>query len=77
MTIALVINGVPDLQLSMAEGLESLKVFLMDRQNAGCTVTPSEEAAFGIRYRIEHPSHGIETVYLTYYQDAAGDPDIT
>ena len=35
------------------------------------------EIAFGIEYRIEHPSHGIETVYLTYYQDAADDLDVT
>jgi hypothetical protein len=75
MAVALVINGVPDLQLSMAEGLESLKVLLADRENGGCTVTPSGEIAFGIEYRIEHPSHGIETVYLTYYQDAADDLD--
>ena len=77
MAVALVINGVPDLQPSMAEGLESLKIILMDRQNAGCTVTPGGTIAFGIEYRIEHPSHGIETVYLTYYQDAADDLDVT
>jgi hypothetical protein len=75
MAVALVINGVPDLQLSMAEGLASLKILLADRENGGCTVTPSGEIAFGIEYRIEHPSHGIETVYLTYYQDAADDLD--
>jgi hypothetical protein len=77
MAVALVINGVPDLQQSMAEGLESLRILLADRQNGGCTITPSEETAFGIEYRIEHPSHGIETVYLTYYQDPADEPDLT
>jgi hypothetical protein len=77
MTVALVINGVPDLQLSMAEGLASLRILLADRESGGCTVTPSGEIAFGIQYRIEHPSHGIETVYLTYYQDAADDLDVT
>jgi len=59
----------------MATGLESLKVILMDRQSAGCSVTPSGAIAFGIEYRIEHPTHGIETVYLTYYQDPADDPE--
>jgi hypothetical protein len=77
MAVALVINGVPDLQLSMAEGLASLRILLTDRENEGCTITPSGEIAFGIEYRIEYPSHGIETVYLTYYQDAADDLDIT
>jgi hypothetical protein len=77
MAVALVINGVPDLQQSMADGLESLRILLADRQNGGCTITPSEEITFGIEYRIEHPSHGIETVYLTCYQDPADDPDST
>lgn len=77
MAVALVINGVPDLQPSMAEGLASLKILLADRQSGGCAVTPGGEIAFGIQYRIEHPAHGIETVYLTYYQDAADDLDIT
>jgi hypothetical protein len=77
MTVALVINGVPDLQPSMAEGLESLKIILMDRQKAGCTVTPGGSIAFGIEYRIEHPSHGIETIYLTNYQDPADDLDLS
>jgi hypothetical protein len=73
MPVALVLNGVPDLQLSMEEGLESLRILLTDRQNGGCTVTPSGQIAFGIQYRIEHPSHGIETVYLTYFQEPADD----
>jgi hypothetical protein len=70
MAVALVLNGIPDLQLSMEKGLEALGILLADRQNGGCTVTPSGQIAFGIQYRIEHPSHGIETVYLTYYQEA-------
>jgi hypothetical protein len=77
MAVALVINGVPDLQQSMGDGLESLRILLTDRKNGGCTITPSEEIAFGIEYRIEHPSHGIETVYLTCYQDPAEDLDDT
>ena len=77
MAVALVLNGVPDLQSSMEDGLESLRILLADRQNGGCTITPGGEVTFGIQYRIEHPSHGIETVYLTYYQEAADDPDPT
>ena len=77
MAVALVLNGVPDLQVSMEEGLESLRVLLTDRQSGGCTVSPGGEIAFGIQYRIEHPSHGIETVYLTYYQDGTDDLDAT
>jgi hypothetical protein len=76
MAVALVLNGVPDPQSSMESGLESLKILLTDRQNGGCTITPSGPIAFGIQYRIEHPSHGIETVYLTYYQETPDDPDI-
>jgi hypothetical protein len=75
MAVALVINGIPDIQQSEGEGLESLRILLQDRQSAGCTITPSERVAFGIEYRVEHPSHGIELIYLTYYQDPADDPD--
>jgi hypothetical protein len=75
MAVALVLNGVPDLQLSMEKGLEALSILLADRQNGGCLVTPSSEIGFGIQYRIEHPTHGIETVYLTYYQEATDDLD--
>jgi hypothetical protein len=74
MSVALVINGVPDLQPSTAEGLESLRILLGDRVNGGCTITPSGKIAFGIEYRIEHPTHEVETVYLTQYQDPADDP---
>lgn len=70
MAVALVINGIPDLQPSMAEGLESLRTLLTDRRNAGCSVIPDAQGAFGIEYRIEHPTHGIEIVYLTDYQDS-------
>jgi hypothetical protein len=74
MAVALVINGIPDPQPSVAAGLEALKAILTDRQMAGCAITPSGSIAFGIKYRIEHPSHGIETIYLTDYQDPADLP---
>jgi hypothetical protein len=73
MAVALVLNGIPDLQPSMAEGLECLKVLLADRQNAGCTITPTEEATVGTEYRIQHPGNGVEIVYLTDYPDPAND----
>jgi len=38
MAVALVLNGMPDLQPSVAEGLECLKLLLADRQNGGCTI---------------------------------------
>ncbi|HTV79557.1 MAG TPA: hypothetical protein VMF03_14980 [Steroidobacteraceae bacterium] len=75
MAVALVINGVPDIQLSMTDGLEVLKVLLSDRQSVGCAVTPTERIGFGIQYRIEHPSHEVETVFLTYFHDSADDPE--
>lgn len=77
MAVALVLNGIPDPQSSMEAGLESLKILLEDRQNGGCTISPGGEIGFGIQYRIEHPSHGIETVYLTYYQESADEVDAT
>jgi hypothetical protein len=77
MAVALVLNGVPDLQASVEAGLDSLRILLTDRESSGCTVTPGGEITFGIQYRIEHPSHGIETVYLTYYQDSTDDPGTT
>jgi len=73
MAVALVLNGIPDIQLSMADGLACLKVLLADRRNAGCTITPTEGAAFGIEYRIQHPDHGAEVVYLTDYPDPANE----
>jgi len=73
MTVALVLNGIPDLQLSMADGLDRLKSLLADRQGAGCTITPTEEAAFGVQYRIQHPGAGVEVVYLSDYPDPAND----
>ena len=73
MAVALVLNGIPDLQLSMAEGLSCLKVLLADRQKGGCTITPTEEASVGIEYRIQHPGDGVEVVYLTDYPDPAND----
>jgi hypothetical protein len=69
MAVALVMNGVPDLQLSMAEGLASLRLVLADRQSSGCTISPKEVAEFGIQYRIQHPGAGVELVYLTDYPD--------
>jgi hypothetical protein len=71
MAVALVLNGIPDLQLSMADGLECLGVLLKDRQNAGCAITPMEAPAFGIEYRIQHPDNSVEGVYLTDYPDPA------
>lgn len=71
MAVALVLNGIPDLQLSMADGLESLKLLLADRQKSGCTVTPTQEAAIGVEYRIQHPGNGVEVAYLTDYPDPA------
>lgn len=73
MAVALVVNGIPDLQLSMADGLNALRVLLADREHRGCTILPSEEATFGIEYRIQHPADGIEVVYLTDYPDPDND----
>lgn len=73
MTIALVINGIPDLQLSVADGLASLRVLLADRENQGCTISPSQKPGFGIEYRIRHPASGSEVVYLTAYADLDND----
>jgi hypothetical protein len=73
MAVALVLNGIPDLQPSMAEGLASLQLLLADRQKSGCTVTPMEEASVGVEYRIQHPGDGVEVVYLTDYPDPAND----
>jgi hypothetical protein len=73
MAVALVLNGIPDLQLSMAEGLSCLKLLLADRQQGGCTITPTEEAAVGIEYRIQHPGDGVEVAYLTDYPDPNND----
>jgi hypothetical protein len=73
MAVALVVNGIPDLQFSMAEGLGCLKLLLADRQKGGCTITPTEEAAVGVEYRIQHPGNDVEVVYLTDYPDPAND----
>jgi hypothetical protein len=73
MPVALVLNGIPEIQLSMADGLDGLKTLLADRQNQGCTITPTEEAAFGVEYRIQHPGTGAEVVFLTDYPDPAND----
>ena len=73
MAVALVLDGIPELQLSMADGLDCLKVLLADRQHRGCAITPTEEAAFGVEYRIQHPGSGAEVVYLTDYPDPAND----
>ncbi|HEX3837681.1 MAG TPA: hypothetical protein VHW25_12020 [Steroidobacteraceae bacterium] len=73
MAVALVLNGIPDLQSSMAEGLACLTVLLAERQCQGCTIAPTEEATFGIEYRIQHPGNGVETVYLTDYPDPANE----
>ena len=73
MTIALVVNGIPDLQLSGADGLASLKVLLADRENQGCSISPTAKPSFGIQYRIRHPASGNEVVYLTGYADLDND----
>jgi hypothetical protein len=72
-TIALVVNGIPDLQLSGADGLASLKVLLADRENQGCSISPTAKPSFGIQYRIRHPASGNEVVYLTGYADLDND----
>jgi hypothetical protein len=73
MTVALVVNGVPDLQLSMADGLRTLQTLLADRQSNGCSISPAEVASFGTQYRIQHPGAGVEVVFLTDYPDPAND----
>lgn len=73
MAVALVLNGVPDLQLSLAEGVDCLKVLLADRRRNGCTITPTEEVTLGVQYRIQHPGDGVELAYLTDYPDPAND----
>jgi hypothetical protein len=69
MTVALVVNGVPNVQLSMADGLRSLQLLLTDRQTNGCTIAPTEAASCGTQYRIQHPGAGVELVFLTDYPD--------
>jgi hypothetical protein len=73
MTVALVVNGIPDLQLSMADGLQALQSLLTDRQGDGCTISPTEAASFGTQYRIQHPGTGVELVFLTDYPDPDND----
>ena len=73
MAVALVLNGLPDLQPSMADGLDSLRVLFADRRSAGCTIIPTDEPAFGVEYRIQHPDNSAEVVYLTDYPDPAND----
>jgi hypothetical protein len=75
MTVALVLNGIPDLQASMAEGLESLRTLLADRESRGCTVTPTGGPHFGVEYRNQHPGHGVERAYLTDSGPANHDRD--
>jgi hypothetical protein len=48
-------------------------LLLADRQQGGCTITPTEEAAVGIEYRIQHPGDGVEVAYLTDYPDPNND----
>jgi hypothetical protein len=71
MAVALVLNGIPDLQVSMADGLECLRLLLADRHGSGCLITPTEEPTFGLEYRIQHPGKGTEVAYLTDYPDPA------
>ncbi len=73
MAVALVLNGIPELQISMADGLECLRMLLTDRRQSGCTITPTEEPTFGIEYRIQHPGAGVEVVFLSDYPDPAND----
>jgi hypothetical protein len=73
MAVALVLNGVPDLQLSVAEGLDCLKLLLAERQKVGCSISPTDEPGLGIEYRIQHPGAGVELVCLTDYPDPAND----
>ena len=77
MPVALVLNGVPDLYLSMEEGLQTLQLLLNERQSRGCAVAPAGTGAFGVEYRIQHPTYGVETVYLTNFQEPADDLDDT
>ena len=71
MAVALVLNGIPELQVSMADGLECLRLLLADRQKSGCTVTPMGETVIGVEYRIQHPGNGVDVAYLTDYPDPA------
>ena len=73
MAIALVLNGIPDLQTSMTDGIACLRVLLADRRGRGCVITPAVEAAIGVEFRIQHPGSGVEVVYLTDYPDPAND----
>lgn len=73
MAVALVLNGVPDLQLSLADGLDCLKVLLSDRLKNGCTISPTEQPRLGIEYRIQHPGDGVELAYLTDYPDPGNE----
>ncbi len=69
MAVALVLDGVPELQQCVADGLDSLRALLADRHNRGCTITPVTEATMGVEYRIEHPDAATEVAYLTDYPD--------
>jgi hypothetical protein len=71
--VALVLNGVPDLQLSVTDGLDCLKALLADRLKDGCSITPTEEPGLGIEYRIQHPGDGVDLVFLTDYPDPANE----
>ncbi len=69
MAVTLVMNGMTYPQASMADGLEWLRVLLADRRKRGCTVTPTEQAHFGVQYRIQHLGKGAEAIYLTDYPE--------
>jgi hypothetical protein len=69
MRVSLIVNGIAMPQRSMAEGLAALKLLLQDRRNAGCTVTPTDAAAFGVQYRILHPGSGTELVCLSDFPE--------
>ncbi|HTC54043.1 MAG TPA: hypothetical protein VK700_19065 [Steroidobacteraceae bacterium] len=73
MAVALVLDGVPDIQLSLADGVECLKELLADRLQGGCTISPMQEPSLGIEYRIQHPGAGVELAYLTDYPDPGNE----
>jgi hypothetical protein len=69
--VAMMLNGIPELQLSWGEGFGRLRALLAARLHQGRASTATDEAIFGPPYRIQHAGTGVETLYRTDYPDAA------
>jgi hypothetical protein len=69
--VAIMLNGIPELQLSWGERIERLRALLAARLHQGCAITATDEAIFGPQCRIQHAGTGIEIVYRTDHPDLA------